>query len=166
MNKLKIEDYSIKKSSFAEIRTNHIFGEKSLHSTKSFEPKDLIARFIINETLIQPNYLSIQASEYKHCMVDPEYLHYINHSCDPNCFFDMDEMILLCIKSIKIGDEFRFFYPSTDWNMIQPFNCICQAKGCLGSIQGSMFLESSILKKYKLSRYVNEMVNQKISISR
>ena len=40
--------------------------------------------------------------------------------------FNTDSMTYECLKDIKAGDELRFFYPATEWEMAQPFSCICQ----------------------------------------
>ena len=72
-----------------------------------------------------------------------------NHSCDPNVAFDLSaedtsQWHVRALKPIKAGDpcESRdtltlsvltsvetvtvtFFYPSTQWTMAQPFDCLC-----------------------------------------
>lgn len=157
----KNNENSIVISSFAELRQTHINGQKSLHATARFEPNEIVVSFELDKILIEPNYLSIQADENKHCMINPEYLHYINHGCDPNVFFDMDKMQLSCIRSIKIGDEFTFLYPSTDWQMIQQFKCNCNSLECLGSIRGASYLTRQQLQKYKLSSFINQKIGSK-----
>jgi SET domain len=154
MKELVIESKYLKVSSFAEIREAHNSGHKSLHAMAKFEPNEVIASFVIDKTLTQPDYLTIQAGEEKHCMIKPEYLHYINHGCNPNAFFDMDRMILICINSIEIGDEFTFLYPSTDWQMIQPFKC-------LGLIRGASYLTQQQLREYKLSDFIKQKLENK-----
>lgn len=32
-------------------------------------------------------------------------------------------------RELKEGDELNFFYPSSEWEMRQPFECQCQATG-------------------------------------
>jgi hypothetical protein len=46
-------------------------------------------------------------------MLNPEWLQYINHSCDPNVAFDTAAFKLIALKDVKPGDELCFFYPST-----------------------------------------------------
>lgn len=29
-------------------------------------------------------------------------------------------------EGLKEGDELTFFYPSTEWSMAQPFDCLCK----------------------------------------
>ena len=40
-------------------------------------------------------------------------------------------------KGLKPGDELTFFYPSTEWDMAQGFDCFCGAKTCRGFISGA-----------------------------
>ncbi|WP_287521727.1 SET domain-containing protein-lysine N-methyltransferase [Okeania sp. SIO2C2] len=89
-------------------------------------------------------------------MLDPEFLQYINHSCNPNVFFDTQKKVVIALRNIEIGEEFTFFYPSTEWSMDRGFNCICQSENCLGYIQGSAHLPLNVLKKYKLSDYIRQ----------
>lgn len=66
----------------------------------------------------------------------------VNHSCDPNVFFDLTERpsrtnprepadfpsswkLKTLDKGIKKGETLTFFYPSTEWDMGVPFDCLC-----------------------------------------
>lgn len=59
----------------------------------------------------------------------------MNHSCAPSAYLKLtprlrpDEWVL-CAGSagIKAGDDITFFYPSTEWEMAQPFDCACGAE--------------------------------------
>jgi len=35
---------------------------------------------------------------------------------------------------LKKGDDITFFYPSTEWDMAQGFDCNCGAKVCLTAV--------------------------------
>jgi len=72
----------------------------------------------------------------------------------PNVLFNTSTMVLECVSQIKKGDELRFFYPATEWDMSQPFSCNCGSSNCLGLIQGASFMPSSVLNNYKLSEFV------------
>lgn len=148
-------------SDFAEIRESAT-GEKSLYSTARFEPDQIIARFQIQETLSTPNYLSIQHNEQAHLMLTPRYLHCINHSCTPNVAFDLHSGTLICLRPIDIGEEFTFFYPSTEWEMIQPFECLCNSPACLKSIQGAAHLPIDRLQHYQLSRFIQQKLTAQV----
>ncbi|MEA5581763.1 SET domain-containing protein-lysine N-methyltransferase [Nodularia harveyana UHCC-0300] len=141
-------------SSFAEIWECRKTEAKSLHATIEFLPGDIIHQIEVKEYLKKPNYLSVQIDDEQHIMLAPEFLQYLNHSCDPNVFFNMAEMKIVCLKKIEIGEEMMFFYPSTEWSMSQSFDCCCGSEKCLNKIQGSAYLPLDILTKYKLSEYI------------
>jgi len=62
--------------------------------------------------------------------------------------------VLIALRNIEIGEEFTFFYPSTEWSMNRGFDCICQSENCLRYIQGAAHLPLNVLTKYKLSDYI------------
>ncbi len=141
-------------SSFAEIWEDKETAAKSLHATRQFLPGKIIADIGIKEYVEQPSYLSVQVDQNKHIMLAPEYLQYINHSCDPNVHFDTTNMVVRCLRKIEIGEAMTFFYPSTEWSMTQGFDCLCGSKKCLKKIEGAAHLSPDILKNYKLSDYI------------
>jgi hypothetical protein len=148
-------------SSIAEIWKCSLTDEKSLHTTVSFNQGDIICSFKVKQILLVPNYLTLQSNEREHLMLNPHFLHYINHSCTPNVFFDTTKMVLTSLRKIEVGEEMNFFYPSTEWDMIQPFDCRCGSEECLGCIQGAAYLRGDILSKYQLSDYVQGKLNFK-----
>ena len=101
-------------------------------------------------------YLTVQTGEDKHITLQPEFLQYINHSCYPNVFFDTTAMQLVALKEIQPGDELMFFYPSTEWDMSQPFDCFCGTTQCLHRIQGAAYLSDEEAKRYRLTDFINE----------
>lgn len=55
---------------------------------------------------------------------------------------------------LKVGDVLTFFYPSTEWDMAQPFECKCGEEKCLGWIKGAKELEPEVLKEYFMNEHV------------
>ncbi|MEB3341789.1 SET domain-containing protein-lysine N-methyltransferase [Okeania sp.] len=98
----------------------------------------------------------MQISDREHIMLAPEYLQYINHSCNPNVFFDTTNMVVTALRNIEIGEELTFFYPSIEWSMDRGFSCLCHSENCLGNIQGAAHLPPDVLKKYKFSDYIKQ----------
>ena len=143
-----------KVASFAEIRECLTTGSKFLHATVEFMSGEVITKFGAKEVLDRPNYLTLQIGDRQHIILDPEFLQYINHSCDPNVFFDPTNWVLTALRKIEIGEQMTFFYPSTEWSMDRGFDCLCQSEVCLGYIQGSAYLSRNILTEYKLSEYI------------
>ena len=149
-------------SSFAEVWECSIGGEKSLHATVTLIPGDIICDFGSKQVLTEPSYLSVQVNEHEHIILNPEFLQYINHSCEPNVFFDTQNLVLTCLRPIEIGEEMTFFYPSTEWQMSRPFKCFCETPACLGYIQGAAYLHSEILHKYKLTHFIQQQLENSV----
>ncbi|MDJ0556632.1 MAG: hypothetical protein QNJ68_19765 [Microcoleaceae cyanobacterium MO_207.B10] len=90
--------------SIAEIRECQTTGNKSLYATVEFKPGQVISNFGDREILDRPNYLTVQIREYRHIMLDPEFLQYINHSWNPNIFFDTQKRVVISLRNIEIGE--------------------------------------------------------------
>ena len=144
---------------FASLYQNNVTGEKSLHATITLPQGSIFASFESAKTLAAPNKYTVQVSDGVHIILHPEYLQYINHSCDPNVFFDTTSMELSALKDVAVGDELTFFYPSTEYAMASPFNCFCGANNCLHKIQGASFLSTEIIHHYKFTDFIMQKLN-------
>ena len=152
----------LSKHGFADIMQNAVTGEKSLHATSFFDAGDAVCEFSAEKIMNTPTYLTVQTGEDKHIILQPEFLQYINHSCDPNVFFDTTGMRLLALKEIQPGDELMFFYPSSEWDMTQPFDCFCGTTKCLHSIKGAAHLSDEETARYKLTDFIQQqLLNRK-----
>jgi len=147
---------TLSKHGFADVMQNSITGEKSLHATAFFDAGELICGFEPEKISASPTYLTVQVDEDKHITLQPEFLQYINHSCNPNVFFDTANMELIALKEIQPGDELVFFYPSTEWEMDQPFDCFCGYHQCLHRIQGAAHLSEEEANKYRLTNFIQQ----------
>ncbi len=143
---------------FADIMQNMLTGEKSLHANAFYDAGETIVAFEAAKILDTPNYLTLQTGENKHIILEPEFLSYTNHSCEPNVFFDTTLMELIALKEIQPGDELMFFYPSTEWDMDQPFECFCGTHSCLHTIKGAAHLSAKDVAHYKLTEYIVEKI--------
>ena len=65
-------------------------------------------------------------------------------------------------RDLEEGDELTFFYPSTEWDMAQGFECKCDAgKGvCKGTIDGAGKMGRDRLRGYWLNGYIAEMLDE------
>jgi hypothetical protein len=143
---------------FAEVREDTSSLAKSLHSILHFEKDQVVCAFDAAAILKAPTYLTIQTGIDEHIHLKPEFLKFTNHSCDPNVFFDTHAMQLIALKNILPGDEFTFFYPSTEWDMAQPFVCLCGSKKCLKSISGAAHMSADVLSQYTLTRFIKHQL--------
>jgi hypothetical protein len=161
-------------------------------ATQPIPPNTLIAKNTTSTTIAdEVSYASVQISRSQHILLNSD-LVYCNHSCDPNVRFlvvrdeipapgaasnsslkngtaaNVDIQLWSLDNPIKEGEELRFFYPSTEWNMAQPFPCSCGASSesntggpCLGEIRGAKDLETEVLDRYWLSDHIRELVKER-----
>jgi hypothetical protein len=151
----------ITQSDIAEIRTNLVKKHRSLYARKKFRANQLIVEFSWTEIHVKPNYLTVQIGENEHIELLPEYLECINHSCDPNSFFDTTNKRLIALKPIAAGEEITFFYPSAEWDMDQIFQCLCNCSNCLGIIKGAKYLDDATAKKYRFTDFIRQKLESR-----
>lgn len=144
----------------AEVWQNAQTNSKSLHALKNFMPGDIISRFHAGKIVNHATYLTVQTGVNRHITLQPEFLQYINHSCEPNVFFNTTTMEVICLKELNVGDELTFFYPSTEWDMVQPFVCNCGSKDCLQLINGASHLSLKTLRKYRITDFIQQQLNK------
>jgi hypothetical protein len=133
----------------------------SLLSTGSFRAGDVICDFRAGAVHTSPNRYTVQTGELQHIILEPAFLQYINHSCSPNSFFDTDSFQLVALQDIVENDEFTFFYPSTEWNMSEPFVCLCGEENCIGTIRGASQISSGVISQYRVSSYIKRQLELK-----
>jgi hypothetical protein len=66
-------------------------------------------------------------------------------------------------RPLSRGDPLTFYYPSTEWDMDQPFNCNCGAPGgvCKGWISGAKNMPPEDLEGYWLNDHITELLAKK-----
>lgn len=107
-------------------------------------------------------YATVQASKTSDIELNSD-LVYCNHSCEPSLVFDMSRMeVRVGDKPLKKGQDLTFFYPSTEWDMSQPFECTCGSpKGvCVGTVRGAKYMSPDVLKRYWLNPHIEELLAQ------
>lgn len=146
----------VSRHGFSDVLLNTGTGQKSLHASVAFKPGEVISEFHAGVTQSFATYLTVQTGPGTHITLQPEFLQYINHSCSPNVFFDTTQLQLVALKPLAPGDELTFFYPSTEWDMSQPFVCNCQNANCLQLINGAAHLDKSTLLQYRLTDFIKQ----------
>lgn len=131
-----------------------------LFANKNFKKGELMYKFKSKNIVDKPTYLTVQIDDNKHFSLDPDFLQYMNHSCDPNVFLDSKELTLTALKPITKGDELSFFYPSSEWDMDQPFICNCGSLQCQRYIAGAHAIKTEALEKYKLNDYIKRKISE------
>ncbi len=146
---------------FAERRQKVSNDQNALFALRSYQPGEMIADFSAGTISAEPTYLTVQVGIRKHITLQPEFLQYINHSCDPNVFFDTTTMQLVALKNIQAEDEFCFFYPSTEWKMTQTFSCYCGSPRCIGKVRGAFYLSPEIQSQYRFTDFIQQQLAKK-----
>jgi hypothetical protein len=141
-----------------EVRRKLSNGQNYFFALRSFRPGEVIATFSAGTISAEPTYLTVQVGIRKHITLDPEFLQYINHGCDPNVFFNTTTMQVLALKNIGIEDEMTFFYPSTEWKMSQQFECYCGSPKCLGKIRGAAYLSPIVQMQYRFTDFIQQQL--------
>ena len=116
---------------------------------------------IKNAVPAERHYTTVQVSKDTHVALNSD-LVYCNHSCAPTLVFDMSKMEVRVVddRALSVGDPLTFFYPSTEWEMDQPFECHCDAAGappCQGTIRGAKYLSEEDIKGYWLNEHIIEL---------
>ncbi|KAL9594216.1 MAG: hypothetical protein Q9219_007159 [cf. Caloplaca sp. 3 TL-2023] len=88
---------------------------------------------------------------------------FCNHSCRPSLVFDMSSLAVRVAedRTLEVGDELTFFYPSTKWDMVEPFECECRLenrKHCGERIAGAKHTRDALLQKNWLNSYIRELL--------
>ena len=140
------------------VRGDGDFSSK-LVSLVDVEPGAVLTKIEGATVTSQRAYSSVQISEDKDIELNSD-LVYTNHSCDPSVIFDMEkfEVRIVSSRTVKEGDDLTFFYPSTEWDMQQPFNCNCGSKSCLGVVSGAKDLDGAQLKRYWLNPHIGRLL--------
>jgi hypothetical protein len=159
-NSSSTDDIIISKHENCEVRQQQANKHNGLFASAAFKTGDLIVAFLPSKIVDTPNYLTVQLSEDKHIHLLPEYLQYVNHSCEPNVLFNTTTMQLECVRDIAIGDELRFFYPATEWRIAQEFICHCGKPNCIGLVRGAADTPIAILNQYKLTDFIKFMLDR------
>ena len=161
MKQGKTEIEVLSRHGLGDIFYDHTSQQRSFIATRDIKAGEELYQFGSKQIQATPTYLTVQIAENKHIVLNPDFLASINHGCNPNVWFDVDHGILRCVRNIKQGEQLTYFYPSTEWQMIQPFDCGCGSKKCLGYIQGAHAIDQDVINTYDLSDYIKAKVKTK-----
>ncbi|CAK7209520.1 hypothetical protein SCUCBS95973_000468 [Sporothrix curviconia] len=105
-------------------------------------------------------YATVQVGRNQHINLNSDLL-YINHSCEPSLLFDTSSRnVWVGPKGLRVGDELTFFYPSTEWDMAQPFTCFCGTPSCRGRIAGARNMSRDQLAGLWLNGHIWELLHE------
>lgn len=154
---------SVSNHVIAEVRQKLSNEQNALFALRSYQPGEVITDFSAGTISAEPTYLTVQVGVRKHITLQPEFLQYINHSCEPNVFFDTTTMELVALKEVQQQEEMTFFYPSTEWKMTQSFNCYCTSTGCIGEVRGAAFLSREAQSTYRFTDFIQQQLAKRLA---
>ncbi|KAL2819724.1 D-isomer specific 2-hydroxyacid dehydrogenase [Aspergillus granulosus] len=112
-------------------------------------------------------YTSVQTGRDSHIELNSD-LVFCNHSCTPSLNFDMHRMEVRVVEErpLNAGDALTFFYPSSEWEMDQPFQCTCgSGDKCKGLIEGAKKMSRRDLEGYWLNPHIEELLRERDAVA-
>lgn len=64
-------------------------------------------------------------------------------------------------RDLKQGQALTFFYPSSEWDMAQPFDCSCGEESCKGVIDGAGKMDEGVVRGYWLNGHIERLLEGK-----
>ncbi|KAG0325991.1 hypothetical protein BG004_003060 [Podila humilis] len=125
--------------------------KSELVASKDFSKDETICT-IEGTTPGPKKYTSVQVSKYHHIELNSDRK---SISSDENLHY----ICLLC--PLYPDDPLTFFYPSSEWEMDQAFECTCGSAQCIRRIQGAKFLSAEIMSRYFLTSHIRQLLNER-----
>lgn len=104
----------------------------------------------------QRTWRTVQIGQNRH--VKNELLDYVDHSCSPNTMFVIDTLQLHALRPIAAGAPITFFYPGTEVELAQAFQCSCGSVTCLGWIAWAFYLTADQMRHALVAGYCSTFI--------
>jgi|SRR5215218_568069 hypothetical protein len=115
---------------------------------------------VSGQVVTQASKYTIQRWESEHLAPGGALWASVNHACMPNCTIDFETWELVSRSPIRVGEEIRFNYNSTEWEISSPFDCACGSPNCgRQAIRGFRYLDNAQRGELRalLSPYLNSL---------
>jgi hypothetical protein len=148
-------------------------------SVVAVPPGTLLARISMPPlTFTKKAYSTVQVSRNQHVELNCDFL-FTNHSCEPSVEFHVQKTgpeVAIEVRvaarhgadgsviGLQEGDDLTFFYPSTEWEMAQPFACNCGATTCKKWISGAKDMGMAELQGLYLSTHIKELLHEQTHV--
>ena len=122
-------------------------------ATRAIQAGEVLADLRAAHPASAPTRFTVQVGEHAH--IDGLWqFTFLNHSCAPNVHVDAIAMSIWALRDISEGEELGYFYPSTEWQMAEPFDCHCGAEGCIGRVTGAAKLAAETLARFTVNAHI------------
>ena len=134
---------------------------KRVVTTVAVPKGELVAQISGHRDVRVPTRYTVQAGVNLH--IDGlKQLTFMNHSCAPSVFLNTTDLTITALRDLAVGDEVTFFYPSTEWHMAEPFDCLCGAPTCVGRIAGAQSLSDDVIARYDINAHIRALRVQQV----
>ena len=145
------------------LKVNHVPGHHQSYASSlvSLPAGSLFTPITNHFYTKQRGWPTVEAPNGDHIDLNSD-LFYVNHSCAPSLEYDANKMEVRVSRDqdLHAGDLLTFFYPSTEWHMVQHFECFCREPRCLGMIMGASELGKKKLEGFWLNEHIRERVEK------
>jgi hypothetical protein len=117
------------------------------HATTDIGKDDVIIDLIkLMKRAPHPSVKTLQLGEGYH-YESSEGLLGMNHHCSPNGYICFDDLTYRALCDVSEGDELTFHYCTTEFELANPFDCLCGSPDCLGWVGGFEYLNKTDVEK-------------------
>jgi len=107
---------------------------------------------------------SLQIDDDKFLESATKFHDFLNHSCEPNCYIGWENLNLIALRDIQIGEELSFNYNTSEYDLINSatpssFKCKCNSKDCISEIKGFKYL--TIEQKNKIQKFISPFLKNR-----
>jgi hypothetical protein len=151
----------------AEVAVRRADGDAGLFARRSFAPGEIVLR-LDGRIVARPTRHTIQLAPGEHLEpFSPTACPwvYLNHSCAPNVAVDVSHRVVIARHPIAAGDELRFDYDTTEWELAEPFVCRCGAPDCVGTVRGFRHLPADRQRALLAAAAPSALVHRGVSSS-
>ncbi|KAL7524671.1 hypothetical protein ACHAXR_002204, partial [Thalassiosira sp. AJA248-18] len=157
-------------------QTNRFLGNLQLQKVNEYQWGVFTSRpfvkgsTVISSTLTNPSPTScshsIQIDWDKHILMDLP-AQFLNHSCDPNIGVALEvneagSYDFVALRDIDAGEEVRFDYETTEFEVGAFSECHCGAINCRGIIRGYKYNSEAIEAKYGGTNVADYLINGRL----
>jgi hypothetical protein len=130
----------------------------SLVASDRINPGEAIVTCSQDEITGQRTWRTVQIGQNRH--IKNELLDYVDHSCNPNAVFVIEALQLVALRPIAAGEPITFFYPGTEVELAEAFECSCGSERCLGVVTGAFYLTAEQMRDALEAGYCSSFIRE------